>query len=286
MWWPGIDLEIEELIRGCHACIISEKGRQPDRPKLQPTPWPTAPWRHLQLDICGPFLVAPTHEQLAIAVHDLHSKWLEVALSARATAADVIKVLESLFDRFGLPDTVTTDNGPQFTGHEFGQYLESMGIYHAKTSYYHPEANGGVERWNRVFKDGIKTGIADGLSFREAARKIVARYRTTPHAATGVSPAELMLGRRVRTTWDVKPVPKGRVHKSAQEAVKRYQKRMEDSRSSRGPTTSKSGTWYECGGRKDDTRLRRGWVRFVGSGSVWASIHSCWTTVRVGTRVG
>ncbi len=241
VWWPAIDLEIEEMVRGCNSCILSEKGRQPDQPQLQPTPWPTTPWQHLQLDICGPFITAPPHEQLAIMLQDLHSKWTEVCLSAHATTADVIKALGIHFDKFGLPAKVTTDNGPQFAGHEFAQYLEARGIEHAKTSFYHPQANGGIERWNRVFKDGLKTGMADGLSFKEAARKAVAVYRTIPHAATGMSPAELMLGRRIRTTWDVKPHPPNPVRHEVRTALDKYQKRMVDSRATSGTNNIQRG---------------------------------------------
>ena len=70
-------------------------------------------------------MAAPANQQLAITVVDLHSKWIEVALSAKATTVDVCKVLDSLFDRFGLREQVTTDNGPQFVSYDFSDYLQS-----------------------------------------------------------------------------------------------------------------------------------------------------------------
>jgi hypothetical protein len=63
-----------------------------------------------------------------------------------------------------------------------------------------------VERFNRVMKDGLRTGLADGQEFITAVRHTLAAYRTTPQGTTGVTPAALMLSFPVRTPLTILPL--------------------------------------------------------------------------------
>ena len=74
VWWPGIDGEIEALVKDCAACLVSGKtGHQPP-PPLQPLPWPSQPWDHLQLDVCGELHGVPHHQRFLVVAYDLHWK--------------------------------------------------------------------------------------------------------------------------------------------------------------------------------------------------------------------
>ena len=99
-----------------------------------------------------------------------------------------------------------TDNGTQFTSVEFETYLKALGIRHGLAALYSPQANAEVERFNRVMKDGLRTGLADGQEFITAVRHTVAAYRTTPQGTTGVTPAALMLSFPVRTPLTILPL--------------------------------------------------------------------------------
>ena len=96
-----------------------------------------------------------------------------------------------------MPSVIVTDHGPQFTSFQFEEYLQKKAIQHVRTSSYHPEANGGVERFNQVLKQGFNTHLANDKSIINAVRSILVNYRITPHALTRRSPAELMLGRKI-----------------------------------------------------------------------------------------
>ena len=74
------------------------------QPPLQPIPWPDRPWQHLQIDIAGEFVAALQSHKYMIVVHDLHSKWSEVSCTSSVTSGTVIKPLQELFTRWGLPD--------------------------------------------------------------------------------------------------------------------------------------------------------------------------------------
>ena len=154
VWWPKMNTHVEQLVLACEACARNGKSVKPVQPPLQPIPWPARPWQHLQIDIAGEFVAAPQSHKYMIVVHDLHSKWSEVSCTSSVTSGTVIKTLQGLFIRWGLPEAVTTDNGPQFTSFEFTEFLSCQGIEHRVTSLYNPQSNGGVERFNRTMKEG------------------------------------------------------------------------------------------------------------------------------------
>lgn len=112
---------------------------------------------------------------------------------------DNINNLEPLFARFGLPVTVVNDNGPQFRGAEFSDYMTTHGIQHRRVTPYWPQANGQVERQNRTLLKALRTATAEGKNWRKELLSFLLVYRSTPHSVTGASPAELMFRRSIRT---------------------------------------------------------------------------------------
>uniref|UniRef100_A0A3B3IH14 Gypsy retrotransposon integrase-like protein 1 n=2 Tax=Oryzias latipes TaxID=8090 RepID=A0A3B3IH14_ORYLA len=210
VWWPHIDLDVEELVRNCACCLLSGKTGQPATAPLNPAPWPSSPWEHIQIDLCGELHGAPAHARYLLVVHDLHSKWPEVFQLSSVTTHTIIGRLEELFGRWGLPSVVTTDNGPQFISAEFTEFLKQRSIKHIRTAAYHPESNGGVERLNKTLKNGIRACMEEGNVFSEALNQTLLSIRASKHSTTGVSPALLMIGRELKQPLDclrAQPVP-------------------------------------------------------------------------------
>uniref|UniRef100_A0A674DZP4 Gypsy retrotransposon integrase-like protein 1 n=1 Tax=Salmo trutta TaxID=8032 RepID=A0A674DZP4_SALTR len=232
VWWPGIDHDIEALVRDCAACLLSGKTGQSAPPPLQPLAWPSRPWEHIQLDICGEIHghAVPHHQRFLVVVYDLHSKWPEVVPVGTVTAQAIVDILDSLFTRWGLPLTLTTDNGPQLISAEFSSYLSNKGIKHIRTAYYNPQANGGVERFNQTLKNGIRAHLVQGCTFQTALNQTLMHYRASKHTTTQASPASLMLGRemelpldRLRTQRVAEPATRCTQEK---QAVTRHQREM------------------------------------------------------------
>ena len=76
-----------------------------------------------------------------------------------------------------------------------------------KVSVYHPASNGAVERFNRVLKSCVQAAIVQAAPWKETMTAFLQTYRATPHAMTGVSPFELMFGRKMRTKLAILPLP-------------------------------------------------------------------------------
>nr|XP_037284925.1 uncharacterized protein K02A2.6-like [Rhipicephalus microplus] len=118
-----------------------------------------------------------------------------------------IDALRMLFSRFGLPDTVVSDNGTPFIGWEFKEFLQQNGVVHVWAPPYHPQSNGLAERAVRTIKDGLKKcGDAD---LSRALARTLCRYRNTP-LLSGRSPSEMLLGYQLHTRLDMCFSPRSR----------------------------------------------------------------------------
>lgn len=137
-------------------------------------------------------------------VVDAHSKWPEVEIMKTTTAEKTIKVLRNLFARHGLPEQLVSDNGPQFTSSEFKQFMHKNRVKHILSAPYHPASNGLAERFVQTLKHSLKASRQnDERSIQHRLAEFLFEYRATPHATTGVSPAELHMGHKLRTRFDL-----------------------------------------------------------------------------------
>ena len=131
---------------------------------------------------------------------DAFSKWPEIHEMKATTAEATILKLKHIFASLGLPESIISDNGPQFTASQFEKFCESQGIVHLTIVPYHPRSNGEVERLVETFK---KSDPVTDEQLQECLINFLARYRATPHTVTGQSPSELLNSRRIRTCLDL-----------------------------------------------------------------------------------
>lgn len=195
VWWPGIDHDIEVVVRECEAC--QQVRHMPEKAPLHPWEWSDKPWSRLHIDFAGPFM----GHMFLVAV-DSHSKWTEVRLMTNITVEKTTCCLRELFATHGLPDTIVSDNGPSFTGGEFKRFMQENGIRHVLVSPYHPASNGLAERSVQTFKESMKK-MSSRLSVHQKLALFHLNQHTTPHTTTGIPPAELLMKRCLKTRLDL-----------------------------------------------------------------------------------
>ena len=142
------------------------------------------------------------------------------------TSQSIIEALRSLFGRYGLPEQLVSDNGPQFTSSEFMQFMRANGIKHIRSPAYHPASNGQVERFVQTMKRSLKSSERDGRSLSHRLSEFLLSYCITPHTTTNCSPSELFLKRPLRTKFDLLR----RTTKDFVERKQAQQKRCHDQR--------------------------------------------------------
>ena len=124
-----------------------------------------------------------------------------IDLVKTATTSTTITALRSIFATHGIPELLVSDNGSVFMSAEFKNFTQQNGIRHTTSAPYHPATNGLVERAVQTFKSFIKK-TPDG-NLQDRLSQFLSRNRLTPHNTTGISPAELLLGRRPRSVLDL-----------------------------------------------------------------------------------
>lgn len=218
VWWPNIDANIEDLAGKCSHCIGVRKN--PPQSPLHPWEWPTKSWQRIHIDFAGPI---ENHHLLLIV--DSHSKWPEIIPMRSTTAEATITHLKLIFARFGLPERIVSDNGPQFSSNEFRSFTRRNGIRHTFSAPYHPATNGAVENFVGTAKKSIKANMSSGLDLNESIIRFLTKYRTVSHSTTGKSPCELMLGRQNRTRFDLlRPESTSQTVRSHQECQIEYKR--------------------------------------------------------------
>ena len=122
---------------------------------------------------------------------DCFSRWIEIDLLTKTTTRAVINKLGEHFSRFGVPEVIRSDGGPQFVSHEFENFCRSFEIHHSRSAPYHPQGNGAAERAVQTAKRLVKT-----KNLTEALKD----YRSTALEVTGYAPCQLLMGRMIRTS--------------------------------------------------------------------------------------
>ena len=256
-WWPRLDRQVQEHLRGCEVCSQHDGHVRRERPPLQPIPLPDGPWQRLMIDVIGP-MKGPQTERYGVVLCDMYSRWPEVALCQDATASTIISFLETVFCREGVPLELVSDNGPAFRSAELGHFLSQKGVKQTFSSPYSPQSCGMVERLNRTVKDAIQSARLAREPRAVFLRRFLAEYRTTPHPATGETPFLLMRGREARTVLDVSPgvspASSGRASSSRDPAVRRRHRRYQSAYKSRYDRTSTAAPKWEAG---DWVRVRQ-----------------------------
>ena len=193
LWWPNLDKDIEALTGSCSTCL--ERRPMPPKAELHPWEWPSKPWHRIHVDYAG-----PVDGNYFFIVVDAHSKWVDIYRTSGTTAKDTIRCLSHSFAQFGLPISVVSDNGPCFTSGDFRDFMSKCGTRHITTAVYKPSTNGLAERMVQTFKNTLKKSKEP---VGTTIDRFLFNYRCTPHSTTGVSPAELMLGRKLRSRLDL-----------------------------------------------------------------------------------
>jgi transposase InsO family protein len=159
-YWPTTVTDASEIVRTCEGCQFYVRKTNISAHALQmiPVTWLFAVWG---LDIVGPLRKAPggyTHLLVAI---DKFSKWVEVRPITNLRAEQAVTFFTDIIYRFGVPNSIITDNGSQFTDRKFLKFCDKFHIRVDWAAVAHPQTNGQVERANGMILQGLKRRIFD-----------------------------------------------------------------------------------------------------------------------------
>ena len=176
LYWPGMNNEVKDFIQHCEVCRSTDV-KQPKEP-LQPHDIPTRPWVKVAVDL---FLC---NGQNYLIIVDYYSGFWEVEHLDSIVSSHVIRKMKMQFARYGIPDKVMSDNGPQFASEEDKRLSKIWKFQLITSSPHHPKRNGKAENAVRAAKRLMIKAKKDGSD----AYLALLDYRNTPTQGVDTSP--------------------------------------------------------------------------------------------------
>ena len=207
--WRGLKYDAERFVKVCDACQ-RRRLALPELPQLQPPVVHAGPFKHVHIDLAGPFPtpMVSVYGQIrralpgeegqkgyVVLMVDYFTKAAEFTVVHSKHAAQVAAaVYNTWVCRYGVPEFVTTDNGGEFEA-EFTHMLQRLGVEHWHTSANHPASNGAVERLVQSFKGIMARLVNDHPEhWVKMVPQVRMAYMSRVHAAVGVTPFEMLHG--------------------------------------------------------------------------------------------
>ncbi|XP_017493034.1 PREDICTED: uncharacterized protein K02A2.6-like [Rhagoletis zephyria] len=188
--WPEMDKQIELMVAQCGKCQSVMKN--PPAAPRQHIPAREEPWETLHIDFAGPF-----QGYVFLVVVDAMSKWLDVKIVKNMAASEVKRTLREVIATHGVPKRIISDNGTAFVSAEMKDFYASNGIKFSSTAPYHPSSNGQAERMVQYLKDSLRRMTEGDMETK--LQRVLFKQHTTPNTTTGRTPAEMLIGRQLRT---------------------------------------------------------------------------------------
>jgi hypothetical protein len=198
-WWPGLRTFVKNYVQGCGTCQQFKIDRTPSKPAYIPTEGAKSlrPFANCSMDLITDLPLADGYDSILVVVDQGLSKGVILVpcnktLTSEGTAR---LLLENLYKRFGLPDKIISDRGPQFASKAFIELLKLLGIKSALSTAYHPQTDGTTERVNQEIEAYLSIYCASHPEeWPQALHTLEFTHNNRRHADRLNTPFELMFG--------------------------------------------------------------------------------------------
>lgn len=202
-YWPGSMEAAREWCKTCASCATRKTSAPKNRAALQ-TVQAGSPMQIVAVDIMGPLPETKDGNRYVLVASDYFTRWVEVYAIPNQEAVTVAeKLVNEMFCRFSPPEQLHSDQGRQFESKLIGEVCKLLHIKKSRTTPYHPQCNGMVERFNRTLLDMLATTVNNQSDWDQCIRKLCMAYNSSVHSSTGYTPFYLMFGRQARLPVDL-----------------------------------------------------------------------------------
>ena len=200
--WPGLGKDVATWCKACERCQLTAKHSSKVAP-LHPLPVITEPFHKLAFDLVVTLPRTKRGHKFILTTMDYGTKFPDAVPLRKVDAETVATAMVDIFSRYGLPREILTDQGTVFTSSLMCQLWQLLQITRVKTSPYHPQTDGMLERWHATLKGMLRKTRDLGKEWDDLLSYCLFVYRSAPHTNTGIAPFELLFGRNKRGPLEV-----------------------------------------------------------------------------------
>ena len=199
--WPGLSGDAKRYGRACGECQKMRRGGLAEVP-MGEMPIHKVPFENVAIDIVGPFPRSHGFKYILTYIC-LASRYPEAKPFRHATAQECAEALLEIFSRNGVPMSLLSDQGTQFMGVLMRKLCEHLGIRQIRTTPYHPQSNGAVERMHGTLVPMLRKLVKKDIPWDEQLKFALYAIRATPNKSTGFAPFQIIHGRVFRSPLEV-----------------------------------------------------------------------------------
>ena len=209
IYWPGMTAQVKDYAEKCDVCRSA--GMRQQKETMTPHNVPNEPWAKVGIDLFH------LDDRNYMVIVDYYSNFWELEYLTSTTSEMVINKIKGQFARHGIPKTVMSDNGPQFTSEKFKTFARKWGFKTITSSPHYPQSNGKAESAVKSAKHMLKKAKKD----KKDPFLAILNYRNTPTQGLDTSPVQRLMNRRTRTNLPTKPkLLKPKVPRNQQQQMK------------------------------------------------------------------
>lgn len=210
--WKGMKEDIKHYIKHCEVCQKNKVTNQKVQQPMVITSTSSRPFKKISLDIVGPLITTLRGNNYILTMQDDLTKYsLGVALlDHRANTVAEVFVTHFVCVH-GLPSSILTDQGTEFLSNTFTAVCKLLNINKLKTSPFHPQTNGGLERSHRTLSEYLRSFVNQKLNnWDDLLPYAFFVYNSTEHTSTKFQPYKLLYGHTLHIPNKLKREPEPR----------------------------------------------------------------------------
>jgi len=203
-YWPGYWTDVYNWCQACASCA-TRKSTTPSRRAPMGTITAGYPTQIMAVDLLGPLPESQHGNSYVMVVADYFTRWMEAIPLPNQEASTVAdRLVDEVFMRFSPPEQLHSDQGKQFESKLMTELCKLLHIKKTRTTPYHPQCDGMVERFNRPLLNMLATHCKEHpWDWEQHLHEVCMAYNTSVHTSTGYTPFYLMFGRQARLPVDV-----------------------------------------------------------------------------------
>ncbi|CAC5385151.1 unnamed protein product [Mytilus coruscus] len=203
-YWPGLQADVRAYVAGCDKCAMRKTPRKKKRAPMAIVET-SSPMERLATDILEELPETENSNRYILVVSDYYTKWTESFPMPNMEASTVVKIIvEEVIARFGVPSWIHSDQGRQYESRLFQEVSKVLDIKKTRTTPYHPQSDGMVERFNKTLVTMLSAYVQEHQrDWDKYIPFVMMAYRASEHETTGQTPNRLMFGRKSTTPLDI-----------------------------------------------------------------------------------